>query len=206
MNNEGLLIVLSGPSGSGKDTILEQLVKIDSNIVKSISATTRPSREGEINIKDYLFISERDFCNAILNEELLEYTNYCGNYYGTFKTPVENLLNSKKDVILKIEIDGAKQIKKKCPNSLRIFILPPSMETLKNRLSKRGTETAENLEKRLNRAIEEIKFSLEYDYIVVNDNVDRCVQNIYSIINAEKFKLYRMKNIIEVFLNEKNSN
>ena len=199
-NNKGLLVVLSGPSGSGKDTILERLLAIDKNIVKSVSATTRPSRIGEINGKDYFFISEQDFCNAISDEELLEYTNYCGNYYGTLKNLVEDLQNNQKDVILKIEVDGAKQIKEKCPDSLRIFILPPSMETLKDRLSKRGTETAESLEKRLNRARDEIKFSSEYDYIVVNDDVDKCAQNIYSIINAEKFKLHRMKNIINEVL------
>ena len=199
-NNKGLLVVLSGPSGSGKDTILERLLAIDKNIVKSISATTRPSRIGEINGKDYFFISEQDFCNAISDEKLLEYTNYCGNYYGTLKNLVEDLQNNQKDVILKIEVDGAKQIKEKCPESLRIFILPPSMETLKYRLSNRGTETAESLDKRLNRARDEIKFSSEYDYIVVNDDVDKCAQNIYSIINAEKFKLYRMKNIINEVL------
>ena len=199
-NNKGLLVVLSGPSGSGKDTILERLLAIDKNIVKSVSATTRPSRIGEINGKDYFFISEQDFCNAISDEKLLEYTNYCGNYYGTLKNLVEDLQNNQKDVILKIEVDGAKQIKEKCPDSLRIFILPPSMETLKDRLSKRGTETAENLEKRLNRARDEIKFSSEYDYIVVNDDVDKCAQNISSIINAEKFKLHRMKNIINEVL------
>ena len=199
-NNKGLLVVLSGPSGSGKDTILERLLAIDKNIVKSVSATTRPSRIGETNGKDYFFISEQDFCNAISDEKLLEYTNYCGNYYGTLKNLVEDLQNNQKDVILKIEVDGAKQIKEKCPDSLRIFILPPSMETLKDRLSKRGTETAESLEKRLNRARDEIKFSSEYDYIVVNDDVDKCAQNIYSIINAEKFKLHRMKNIINEVL------
>lgn len=199
-NNKGLLVVLSGPSGSGKDTILERLISLDSSIVKSISATTRPSRAGEIDGKDYFFISEQDFSNAMSDEKLLEYTNYCGNYYGTLKSLVEDLRNNKKDVILKIEVDGAKQIKEKCPDSLRIFILPPSMEVLKDRLSKRGTETTESLEKRLNRARDEIKFSLEYDYAVVNDNVDKCAKDIHSIINAEKFKLNRMKNIInEVF-------
>ena len=199
-NNRGLLIVLSGPSGSGKDAVLNQLIGLDQNIVKSISATTRPSRAGELNGKDYFFISEQDFCNAISDEKLLEYTNYCGNYYGTLKNLVEDLQNNKKDVILKIEVNGAKQIKEKCPDSLRIFILPPSMDVLKDRLSKRGTETPESLEKRLSRAKDEIKFSLEYDYVVVNDKVDKCAQNIYSIINAEKFKLHRMKNIINEVL------
>ena len=200
MSYKGLLVVLSGPSGSGKDTILERLVNLDKNIVKSISATTRPCRIGEVDGKDYFFISEQDFCNAISDKKLLEYTNYCGNYYGTLKNLVEDLQNNQKDVILKIEVDGAKQIKEKCPDSLRIFILPPSMDDLKDRLSKRGTETPENLEKRLNRAKDEIKFSSEYDYIVINDEVDKCAQNIYSIINAEKFKLHRMKNIINEVL------
>lgn len=200
MKNKGLLVVLSGPSGSGKDSVLQQLLNFDNNIVKSVSATTRPLRKGEINGKDYFFISKKEFCDAISEKKLLEYTNYCGNYYGTLKNIVENYQNKGKDVILKIEIDGAKQIKEKFPDSLRIFILPPSIEDLKKRLITRGTETAESLEKRLIRAKKEIQFSLEYDYIVINDDIYKCAKNIHSIINAEKFKIFRMKNIInEVF-------
>lgn len=200
MKNKGLLVVLSGPSGSGKDTVLKQLLSFDNNIVKSVSATTRPLRKGEINGKDYFFISKKEFCDAISEKKLLEYTNYCGNYYGTLKNIVENYQNKGKDVILKIEIDGAKQIKEKFPDSLRIFILPPSIEDLKKRLITRGTETAKTLEKRLIRAKKEIQFSLEYDYIVINDDINKCAKNIHSIINAEKFKIFRMKNIInEVF-------
>lgn len=200
MSNNGLLIVLSGPSGSGKDTVLERLINLDSNVVKAISTTTRQLREGEINGKDYFFISEQEFFEAIKNKELLEYTNYCGNYYGTLKNFVKTLQNDKKDVILKIEVEGATQIKEKCPDVLRIFILPPSINALKKRLSGRGTETTENLEKRLDSAKKEIKASLNYDYIVVNDDADECAKNILSIITAEKLKSCRMKNIVnEVF-------
>ena len=206
MRNKGLLIVLSGPSGVGKDTVIEQVIKNDSSITRSISATTRPARPGELNGRDYLFISEDEFCKNITEDRLLEYTKYCENYYGTLKKSVEEILADGQNVILKIEVDGAKQIKEKCPDSLRIFILPPTMQELKNRLLNRGSEPYKNLEIRLKRAIEEIKFSLQYDYIVVNDNVDECAAAINSIVNAEKFKPFRMKNIVnEVLSDEKNT-
>lgn len=202
MNSKGLLIVFSGPSGSGKDTVLERLLSVDNNIVRSVSATTRQAREGEINGKDYFFISEKEFCDAISEEKLLEFTKYCGNYYGTLNDFVENSRNAGKDVILKIEVDGATQIKEKCPNVVRIFVLPPSMSVLETRLSSRGTETAKSCAERLNRACEEIKFSYQYDYVVVNDDVDKCAQNIHTILCAEKFKSYRMKNIINGVLSD----
>lgn len=206
MNNKGLLIVLSGPSGSGKDTILEALFNMDENVVKSISATTRPPREGESDGKDYFFVSQDDFRKAISNNEMLEYTTYCENFYGTIRAEVNKLLNVGKDVILKIEVDGAMQIKEKCPDSIGIFILPPSMKVLADRLSKRGTETACSLEKRLKRATEELTFATQYDYIVVNNNINECAKNIHSIICAEKSRTFRRKNIInEVLLQCKNN-
>ena len=200
MSKKGLLIVFSGPSGSGKDTVLERLINRDDNIVRSISATTRSSREGEVDGKDYFFVSEKDFCNAISEEKLLEYTKYCGNYYGTLREFVEELQDKGKDVVLKIEVDGAKQIKEKCPDAMSIFVLPPSMSTLQDRLLKRGTESKESLEKRLNRAHEEIKSSFSYDYVVVNDDVDKCAEDVHTIISAEKLKTIRMKNIISEVL------
>lgn len=206
MNNKGLLIVLSGPSGSGKDTILEALFNMDENVVKSISATTRPPREGESDGKDYFFVSQDDFRKAISNNEMLEYTTYCENFYGTIRAEVNKLLNVGKDVILKIEVDGAMQIKEKCPDSIGIFILPPSMKVLADRLSKRGTETACSLGKRLKRAAEELTFATQYDYIVVNNNINECAKNIHSIICAEKSRTFRRKNIInEVLLQCKNN-
>ncbi len=200
MNNKGLLIVLSGPSGSGKDTILEKLFKSNDNITKSISATTRSVRENEIDGKDYIFVSEKKFKDMILNGEILEYTKYCDNYYGTLKKSVNTLREEGKDVILKIEVDGAKQIREKCNDSISIFILPPSMEVLTDRLIKRATETEESLKKRLLRAREEIKYSPEYDYIIVNNSIEKSIEDITSIINAEKLKSSKMKNIINEVL------
>lgn len=200
MINKGLLIVISGPSGSGKDTIIEELFSINKNLVKSVSATTRLARMNETNGKDYFFISEKEFCEIVSNEGMLEYTKYCENYYGTLKEQVEKLIEEGKDVILKIEVDGAKQIKKKCKESINIFILPPSMEVLTERLIKRGTENNESLKRRLNRAKEEIKFSSEYDYIVINNDINSCAKDICNIINAEKYRSNRMKNIISEVL------
>ncbi len=206
MSSKGLLIVLSGPSGCGKDTILEALFQTDENIVKSVSATTRQPRASEIDGKDYFFVSKEDFTKAIANNEMLEYTTYCENYYGTKKNAVDELRNDGKDVILKIEVDGAMQIKEKCPDSIGIFILPPSMEILADRLSKRGTETSCSLENRLNRAKEEVQFATNYDYVVVNDDIKMCAQDIYSIIKSEKLRTGRRENIInEVLLQCKNN-
>lgn len=205
MSKKGLLIVISGPSGSGKDAVIEKLLEMDNNIVQSISATTRLPRVGEIEGKDYFFISEKDFCKAIAENKLMEYTKYCENYYGTFESFVENSIENGKDVILKIEVDGAEQIKIKCNESIRIFILPPSMEVLKKRLYNRGTETAESLKKRLDRALNEINSSFKYDYIVVNDDMEKCAKNIYSIVSAEKLKTERMKNVIEEVQNNAKS-
>lgn len=206
MSEKGLLIVLSGPSGSGKDTILEALFKLDENVVKSVSATTRPPRDGEMDGKDYFFVSREDFRKAISTDEMLEYTTYCENYYGTIRAAVDELRSAGKDVILKIEVDGAMQIKEKCPDSIGIFILPPSMKILADRLSRRGTETACSLEKRLRRATEELKFAAQYDYIVVNDDITACAANIHSIIRAEKSRTIRRENIInEVLLQCKNN-
>lgn len=202
MNNEGLLLVLSGPSGSGKDTIIKKLFDINTNIAKSISMTTRPARKNEIDKKDYIFVSEKDFNDIISNEGMLEYTQYCGNYYGTLKKSVDSLMKDGKDVLLKIDVNGAKQIKRKCNKSVSIFILPPSIEVLSSRLVNRSTETDESLKRRLKRAEQEIESSYIYDYIVVNDNVDNCVRDICNIINAEKLKTSRMKNIINGVLSQ----
>ncbi len=202
MSNKGLLIVLSGPSGSGKDTIIEKIFSINKNIEKSVSMTTRKARNNEVDKRDYIFVSEKDFKEIISSNGMLEYTQYCGNYYGTLKRSVDKLMEDGKDVILKIDVNGAKQIKEKCSDSVSIFILPPSIEALSSRLVKRSTETDESLKRRLERAKQEIESSYIYDYVVINDNVDNCVRDICNIINAEKLKSDRMKNIISGVLSQ----
>ncbi len=202
MNNKGLLIILSGPSGAGKDTILGRLFLKNDKIIKSISATTRKKRDKEIEGKDYHFISKDEFNDKILDGDMLEYACYCENYYGTSKSEVEKLRNDGYDVILKIEVEGAKQVMNKCGDALSIFIVPPSIKILKERLFNRGTESEKELELRLDRAREEINCAVNYDYIVVNDDQDKCAEDIYEIICAEKMRSYRIKNIINEVLKE----
>lgn len=200
MKNRGSLIILSAPSGAGKDTIIEEILKRDSNVKMSISATTRAKRDAEIDGKNYFFVSKKEFENMISCDDLIEYAEYCENYYGTPKNPIENWRNQGFDVILKIEVQGAKQVLEKCSDAIGIFILPPSMDVLKKRLVNRGTETEETLSLRLKQAQNEIKCAKLYDYAVINDNLDDCVNDVLNIIKSEKFKISNMKNIINEVL------
>lgn len=203
MPNKGLLIVLSGPSGAGKDTVLKKLMKEQPNIKLSVSATTRLPRPGEKHGKDYYFITHDEFNNLIDNDNVLEYANYCNNFYGTPKKPVNDWLNSGNDVILEIEVKGGAQVRKTNPDSVGIFIIPPSFEVLKKRLINRKTESESVINERLSTAKIEIKSALDYDYIVVNDSLDECVNKIKNIIKSEKMKAFRMKDILEeCFYNE----
>lgn len=203
MPNKGLLIVLSGPSGAGKDTVLKKLMKEQPNIKLSVSATTRSPRPGEKHGKDYYFITHDEFNNLIDNDNVLEYANYCNNFYGTPKKPVNDWLNSGNDVILEIEVKGGAQVRKTNPDSVGIFIIPPSFEVLKKRLINRKTESESVINERLSTAKIEIKSALDYDYIVVNDSLDECVNKIKNIIKSEKMKAFRMKDILEeCFYNE----
>ena len=197
---QGILIVLSGPSGTGKDTVLREVVSKDRTLNLSVSVTTRLPRAGELDGKDYYFISEKQFLNMAQEGKFLEYAKYCGNYYGTPFSEVDGLLDNGKDVILEIEIDGGCQVKKKCPEAVSIFIIPPSMKVLRERILNRGIDNINNLEDRLKTAKKELNFANKYDYIVVNDNLEECVLNILSIINSERMKSFRMSNLInEVF-------
>ncbi len=183
-NKEGMLVLFSGPSGVGKDTVLEVVLAKDTSLQKSISLTTRGIRENEIDGKDYYFISVEDFEKMIENGEVLEFARYGQNLYGTPKAPVDKWLDEGKTVILKIEVQGAQNIKKMYPDSVGIFVLPPSMDELENRLRSRGTENEDDIQKRLEIARKEIDMSKDYDYLVVNDDLDRASDNVLQIIKA----------------------
>jgi len=201
MKNDGLLIVFSGPSGAGKDTILNHLLEKSPNLRLSVSATTRLPRQGETDGTDYHFISKDQFKKMFDQGEMLESAEYCGNCYGTPKAPIEKWISEGQDVILEIEVQGGAQIKKKCPNCASVFILPPSFNVLEQRLRNRKTENEETIQKRLDVARKEILEVAHYDYVVINDTVENAVDEIDAIICAEKHRVYRDANLIERMLN-----
>ncbi len=197
--SKGILMVVSGPSGCGKGTVLAEIVKSD-NIFYSVSATTRSPRPGETDGINYYFLAKNGFEEMIADGGMLEYASYCGNYYGTPRKPVEDMLEKGCHVILEIEVQGAMKIKDKCPDAVFIFILPPSLKELRRRLEKRGTESAEVIEKRLGEAAGEIVHAYKYDYAVVNGELSEAVNDIKSIIRAEELKIAKIKNTIDEVL------
>lgn len=203
LNEEGLLIVISGPSGVGKDTIINKLINKHHKLKLSVSSTTRTPRQGEVHGKDYYFIREEKFLEMVSNSEFLEYAKYCGNFYGTPISNVSEMLSEGNDVILEIEVQGGAQIKKRCPDAVSIFIYPPSIKSLENRITGRGLDSEEVIKGRINESKKELMAANEYDYIVVNDSITICVDNIIKIIQSEHMKAKRMKYIIdEVLKNE----
>lgn len=198
---KGLLIVVSSPSGGGKGTILSELFKRNENLKMSVSATTRSPREGEVDGVHYYFISKEEFKAKIENGEMLEYANYVSNYYGTPKAPVDKWLSEGKDVILEIEVQGGKQVKEIAPDCVSLFILPPSLEILEQRLRGRGTETDDVICNRMAQASREIGCVTDYDYAVVNNTVEQAVSDIEAIIAAEKLRVSRDKTIAERIIN-----
>ncbi|MBP9988466.1 MAG: guanylate kinase [Ruminococcus sp.] len=196
MQNKGTLVILSGPSGSGKDTVLSELFKECPEICKSISMTTRAIRDGEVDGKDYIFVSKEEFNQAVENNQMLEYAEYGTNLYGTPKAPVDNWLSQGKTVVLKIEVQGAENIRKKYNDAVSIFIIPPSLEILKKRLMGRGSEDEESLNRRLNIAVDEIGRINEYEYVIVNGELSDAVRDIKTIIDAEKLKISRNSKLI----------
>lgn len=195
--NKGALFVLSAPSGCGKDTVLSFLKERDCNVKQSISVTTRKIRDGETDGVDYYFTDVADFEKKIQEDYFLEYVKYGENYYGTPKKKIEELVESGYNVFLKIEVEGAGNVRKFFPECISIFIVPPSFDALEARLKGRGTETAETLNRRLGIAREELLRAKEYDYIVVNDKLDDCVNDVCAIINAEHSKYSQMKDFVE---------
>lgn len=204
IKKQGMLIVISGPSGVGKDSVLRSILDARKNVKVSISYTTRKPREGEINGRDYFFVSEDTFLSMIEHGDMLEWAEYCGNYYGTSVAQVTADLKKGYDVILEVEVQGASQVMKKAPNAVKIFMLPPSIKELKSRLIKRGTESAESTEKRILQSEHEIKLASCYNYILVNKTVAACALDIMKIIDVEHLRTARRKNIIKEVLNNEN--
>lgn len=189
--SKGLLFVVSAPAGCGKDTILEQVLAKEDNVGYSVSATTRAPRPGEVDGTHYFFLTRQRFEEMIANGEVLEYTEYCGNYYGTPRKGVEAMLAEGKDVVLKIEIEGAMNIKKLFPDCCLVFILPPSMHELERRLRKRGTEDEPTIMRRIAQAKNELDAAADYDYFVVNDDLDDAVNDLIAVIRGEKCRKER---------------
>ena len=195
---KGMLIIISGPSGSGKGTVAKKLCE-DDRYALSVSVTTRPKRAGDVEGKDYYFCSVAEFFEKLENNDLLETTLYVGNYYGTPRSYVEQKINEGKVVILEIEVNGALQVRMNEPEAVLVFLIPQSMSELRRRLMKRATENDDVIDDRLRRANEEIELIDKYDYLVVNDEIDNAVRTINHIVDAELHKPKRNHDIIRKF-------
>ena len=192
LNQRGLLIVLSVPSGVGKGTVSKELFEMpEQEFVYSVSMTTRPPRPGEVDGVDYYFVSREEFERQIAAGNLLEYAEFVGNYYGTPKDKVEEQLNKGKEVILEIEVNGALQVRDKCKDAVFIFLVPPTRQALYERLKNRGTESEERILARITKANKEFRLAHQYDYIVVNDEIYNAADRIMAIIRAEHAKTFR---------------
>ena len=189
MKKKGVLIIISGPSGAGKGTICKSLLQKNEDLYLSISATTRDPRQGEAEGINYYFLTKEQFKVKINEGDFLEWAEVYGNYYGTPKSKVYEMLESGKNVILEIDIQGALKVKENCEDGVFIFILPPSMEELKNRITNRGSETPESLLERFNSAYKEINYISKYNYGVVNDTVEEAVKKVENIILAEQCRV-----------------
>ena len=201
IKNKNFCIVLSSPSGAGKTSISKKLLNKDKKISLSISCTTRPKRKGEINKKDYIFIEDDEFMNNIKNNKFLEYASVFGYRYGTLTQTVENFFKKRKDVLFDIDWQGFQQLKQTGLDVVGIFILPPNKKELIRRLKKRGRDTSNEMKKRMSLAQDEISHFPEYDYVVINSDLDICVSQIQNIISAERLKKSKQYNLTE-FVNK----
>ena len=197
MKEKGILIVVSGFSGSGKGTIMKEMMRQYDNYALSISATTRNPRPGEEDGREYFFKTVEEFEKMIAKDELIEYARYVDNYYGTPRAYVEEQLDAVKDVILEIEIQGALKVKEKFPETLLLFVTPPTAKELRNRLVGRGTETMDVIDFRMNRAKEEAEGMDQYDYLIINDVLQDCVEQMHRIIQGEHRRSFRNIEFIE---------
>lgn len=196
MKDQGILTVVSGFSGVGKGTLMRELLTRYDNYALSVSATTRSPREGEVHGREYFFATREEFESMIQQEKLIEYAEYVGNYYGTPKEYVLSQLADGKDVILEIEIQGAQKIRQQFPEALLLFVVAPTAEELKRRLTGRGTESADVIEARLRRAAEESEGMDQYDYLLVNDTVENCVERMNQLIQSQHRKVSNCRNFI----------
>lgn len=196
MKHRGILIVVSGFSGAGKGTLMKELLGKYENYALSVSMTTRAPRPGEKDGESYFFVDRETFERTIAQEGLIEYASYCGNYYGTPRAYVEEQLDAGRDVILEIEIQGALKVKERFPEALLLFVMPPSAEELKRRLMGRGTESEEVILQRLERASEEAEGIEQYEYLIINDKLEECVEQMHAIISAARNNPARNKQLI----------
>lgn len=199
---KGRLFVISGPSGVGKGTIVKKILETERPVELSVSATTRSPREGEEDGRDYFFVSNEEFEERIAEGGFLEYASVHENYYGTPKAPVEKALSEGKDIILEIDVQGAMQVKDSFDNGVYIFVLPPSIEVLRERILGRGSETEHSLQVRLGKALDEIRYLDKYDYAVVNDDLETATEDVLGIMQAEHFKILNAEELINNYEEE----
>ena len=183
---KGILLILSGFAGSGKGTIVKELIKRYDNYALSVSATTRAPRPGEEDGREYFFKTREEFENMISRDEFLEHAEYVGNYYGTPRKYVEDMLEEGRDVILEIEMQGALSVKEKCPEAALMFVMPPSAQEVYNRLKKRGTESEEVIMKRMRRGAEEAEGIGKYDFLIINDDLEECINEVHNTVRCAK--------------------
>lgn len=198
--SKGTVFVLSGPSGSGKDTVLKRVLERIDTLDFSISCVTRPKRGSEKEDGKYRFLSVEEFQQRLARNEFLEHNVFLGNYYGTPRRPVEDAVQAGRDILIEIDVNGAAQIRKSMPDAVSIFIMPPSFEVLRQRLSGRGTDPEEVVSKRLEQALLEIACAKDYDFVIVNDDLNQTVEDVCSVIRSVKFRSENMNTMIDEVL------